>query len=53
MTSWMKRRIHRSRARCQQALQANKKARPEKSKEETNEQAATKFPTSSHSTNDK
>jgi hypothetical protein len=53
MTSWMKRRIHRSRSRCQQALQANKKMRPEKAKEETNGQAATKFPENSHSTNDK
>ena len=53
MSSWMKRRIHRSRSRCQRVLLTNKKTRPEKSKEETNGQDEPKFTAGSHHTNDK
>ena len=43
MTNWMKRRIHRSRARCQRTLLAHKRAVAErnKSKVETDKQTVT------------
>ena len=54
MVSWMKRRIHRSRARCQKALLANReKARLHKSEKKLSKESATDFRTDSHHTNDK
>ncbi len=53
MNSWMKRRIERSRARCQRALLESKKARRTQSKSETNQQAATSPRADSHPTEDK
>ena len=54
MVSWMKRRINRSRARCQKASQANReKAQPRKSKEKLGKQSATDFRTDFHHASDK
>ena len=54
MVSWMKRRIHRSRARCQKALLANReKARPRKSEKKISKQSATDFRTDSHHASEK
>lgn len=53
MNSWMKRRIERSRARCQRALLESKKARRTQSKPETNEQIATSLRADSHPTKGK
>lgn len=50
MVSWMKRRIHRSRARCHKALQSNReKAQPDKSEKKPGKQSAT----DSHPASDK
>jgi hypothetical protein len=54
MNSWMKRRIHRSRVRCQKASPATKeRMQREKAKGETNKQAATNSPATSYHTSDK
>lgn len=53
MNSWMKRRIERSRARCQQALLEDKKTTSAQSKSEQSEQAAPSLRTDSHHTEDK
>jgi hypothetical protein len=53
MNSWMKRRIERSRARCQQALQESKKANRAQSKSEPSEQAAVSLRSDSHPTKGK
>ncbi len=53
MNSWMKRRIERSRARCQRALLESKKASRTQSKSETSEQVAASLRSDSHPTKDK
>jgi hypothetical protein len=53
MTSWMKRRIERSRARCQRALSESKKARRTQAKSETSKHVASSLRTHSHPTTDK
>jgi hypothetical protein len=53
MTSWMKRRIERSRARCQRALMESKKARRTQPKSKTGEQIPTSLRNDSHHTGDK
>lgn len=53
MNSWMKRRIERSRARCQQALPKSKKASRTQSKSETSEQVAVSLRSESHPTKEK
>ncbi|MBA2735018.1 MAG: hypothetical protein H0U54_19400 [Acidobacteria bacterium] len=53
MSSWMKRRIDRSRARCRRALLESKEARRTQSKPETNTQVAPGFRVKSHPASDK
>jgi hypothetical protein len=53
MNSWMKRRINRSRARCQKALAESRKARRTQSKSEKNEQVATSLRADSHPASEK
>jgi len=54
MNSWMKRRIDRSRARCQKALPERKqKPRPEQSEEKAGKQPLIKRRASSHTAEDK
>ena len=54
MVSWMKRRIHRSRARCHKVLLANReKVLPRKSEKKISKQSATDFRMDSHPASDK
>ena len=54
MSSWMKRRIHRSRSRCQKVLLANKeRMRHDKSREKLDKPSTTNFRVDANQADDK